>query len=338
MSGKQSVRFAVIGSTGYAGAKVVRDAITVASNCTLAAVQSLDTAAAKAQSESFAVPWFSDPDKMLNEIECDAVYVATPQDVHLSNVRLAAERGFHVMCEKPLARNSAEAVEMVRLCEKNGVKFGTAFNCRFNSLHLKAKRLIEQGVIGKVVSVRCQYGQNYPPNPKAFRQNLELAGGGSMVDMGNHAIDLIEFVVNKRFNHVMAVATNVVHNYPVEDTCAALLEFEDGGFAFVDTYYCVDLNILRNDLEINGSKGIIYTVDTLRGMVTGGKLVVKTAELNAQYDFDGRDMYLEEFEAFAKAILDNLPLPCTGYDGLHSQNLLDAIYQSAKTGQKVKIS
>ena len=337
MSEKQKVRFAVIGSTGYAGAKVVKDAITRVSNCELAAVQSLDSVAAKAQADSFSVPWFGGAERMLDEVPCDAVYIATPQNVHLDNVQMAVARGLHVMCEKPLARDAAEAAKMVRLCEEAGVTFGTAFNCRFNSLHVKAREMIAQGVIGEVISARCQYGQDYPPDPKAFRQKRELAGGGSMVDMGNHAMDLVEFVTNKRLTRVMAVATNVIHQYPVEDVCAALLEFEDAGFAFVDTYYCSDLNVLRNDLEINGTRGILYTVDTLRGMVTGGELIHKTKDFTRQYAFDGRDMYLEEFEAFAKAILEGSQPPCTGYDGLHSQELLDAIYQSSQTGRKVDV-
>ena len=229
MSERQTVRFAVIGSTGYAGAKVVQDAITVASNCELAAVQSLDAGAAKVQADAFAVPWYEDAQRMLDEVECNAVYVATPQNVHLDNVRMAAARGLHVMCEKPLARNAKEASEMVRACEEAGVKFGTAFNCRFNSLHVKAREMIAEGMIGEVVSARCQYGQNYPPNPHAFRQKLELAGGGAMVDMGNHAIDLVEFVTAKRFSRVMAFAANVIHQYPVEDVCAGCWNLKPAG-------------------------------------------------------------------------------------------------------------
>ena len=129
---------------------------------------------------------------------------------------------------------------MVHLPENN-VKFGTGFNLRFNNLHIKAKELVANGAIGKVVSARCQYGQNFQPDFNAFRQKLSTSGGGSMVDMGNHAMDLIEFVTDKRINKVLAIAQNVIHKYEVEDTCAALLEFSTGGFAFVDSYYCMPI-------------------------------------------------------------------------------------------------
>jgi 1,5-anhydro-D-fructose reductase (1,5-anhydro-D-mannitol-forming) len=337
MKMNNKIRFAVIGSTGMIGSKAVPDAILAADNCELAAVQGLYREDVEPLAKTWNAPFYTDVEKMLNETDCDAVYVASPQSVHVEHVKVSAEHGFHVICEKPLARNGAEAEEMVNACKKAGVKFGTAFNLRYSNVHVKAKELIADGVIGDVVSARCQYGQNYPPDPDAFRQVLKLAGGGSMVDMGNHAIDLIEFVTGKRFNRVMAVAQNVIHKYEVEDSCAALLEFEDSGFAYVDAYYCIPLNILRNDLEVNGSRGILYTVDSLRGMVSGGTLFIKTVEKEEQYEFDGMDMYRTEFEAFADALLQEKDPPCTGDDGLHSQRLLDAIYKSARTGKKVKV-
>jgi 1,5-anhydro-D-fructose reductase (1,5-anhydro-D-mannitol-forming) len=306
-------------------------------NCRLAAVQSLDVERVKVQASKWKAPWYKSAEEMLAQTDCDAVYIASPQNVHLEHVRLAAAHGRHVFCEKPLAMNGHEAEQMVAVCEAAGVKFGTGFNLRFNALHVMARKLIREGAIGAVVSARCQYGQNYPQDPAAFRQIATLPGGGSMVDMGNHAMDLVEFVTGKRFDRLMAVTQNVIHQYSVEDSCGALLEFADGGFAYVDTYYCVPLNILRNDLEVNGSQGILYTVDSLRGMVTGGKLVVITEGKRLEHPFDGPDMYQAEFEAFANAILQNEEPPCTGRDGLHSQYLLDAIYDSARTGKRLTV-
>ena len=331
------VRWAVIGSTGIVGRKVTSDAIIASSNCRLVAVQGLYEKEVKSLAKKWKVPWFTSIKDMLDEVEIDAVYIASPQDVHLEHTRLCANKKLHVFCEKPLALNGKEAEEMVKTCQSAGVKMGIGFNLRFNNLHIKAKELVKKGVIGEVVSVRCQYGQNYPPDPEAFRQVIKSSGGGSMVDMGNHAMDLAEFVSGKRFKKVLAIAQNVIHDYEVEDTCSAILEFSDGGFGFVDTYYCIPLNILRNDLEVNGSRGILYTVDSLRGMVNGGKLIVITEDSRKEYEWDGSDMYENEVEAFSNAIIGNEKPPCNGMDGLHSQMLLDAIYLSAKTGKKVEL-
>ncbi|NJD04271.1 MAG: Gfo/Idh/MocA family oxidoreductase [Ruminiclostridium sp.] len=332
------IRWAVIGSTGMIGKKAVTDGIMKANGCKLVAVQGLFEHETAPLGEKWGVPWFTSPEDMLDKVDCDAVYIGSPQNVHLEHCKLAAKRGKHVFCEKPLGLNGSEVREMVDVCKENRIRLGTGFNLRFNSIHQKARELITGGAIGKVVSARCQYGQNYPPDPKAFRQVLENAGGGSMVDMGNHAMDLVEFVTGKCFNGVMAVTHNVIYKYGVEDSCGALLEFKGGGFAYIDTYYCVPLGILRNDLEVNGSSGILYTVDSLRGMTTGGKLVVIAADNKKQeYEFDGVDMYRKEVEAFASAVLAEKEPPCGGLDGLHSQRLLDAIYKSAKTGMKVEV-
>lgn len=337
MSKKVKIKWAVIGASGMAGKKVIPDAIGVANNCELVAVQGLHENKIRPLAEKWRVPWYISAKDMLDKVECDAVYIASPQNVHSEHTKLCANKKLHVFCEKPLARNFKEAKEMVKVCQYFGVKMGTGFNFRFNSLYIKAREIVASGIIGKVVSARCQFGQNYSPDPNAFRQNIKLAGGGSMIDIGIHAIDLIEFVSGKRFSTVMAITQNLIHNYNVEDACGALLEFSDGGFAFVDAYYCIPINILRNDLEVNGSRGILYTVESLRGMGGGGKLIVITEDFKKEYEWDGTDMYKNEFEAFSNAIIKDEKPPCNGFDGLHSQMLSDAIYNSARTGKKIQI-
>ena len=330
------VRWAVCGATGMIGSRVVSE-IMAAHNSQLVAVQSLDETALAATANKCGIPGFVSTEELLDKVRCDAVYLCTPQGSHLEQTRLAASRGVHVFCEKPLARTAREAQEMVEACQQGKVKLGTAFNLRFSSVHVKARQLVQAGVVGKIVSARCQYGQNYPPDPKAFRQKVALSGGGSMVDMGNHAMDLVEFVTGKRFKKVQAIARNIVHSYEVEDALAAMLEFEDGGFALVDTYFCVPLDLLRNDLEVNGTKGILFTIDSLRGMTNGGKLVVLSSDGRTDYEWDGTDMYRAEIEAFAAALLESREPPCDGLAGLHSQQLLDACYESSRTGRTVEV-
>jgi predicted dehydrogenase len=330
------VRWAVIGATGMIGSRVVPE-IAAAHNSQLVAIQSLDEKALAATAAKYSIPGFVSVEELLASAPCDVVYLCTPQYIHLENVRSAASRGVHVFCEKPLARTGHEAQQMVEACQRAGVKMGTAFNLRFCNVHSIARQLVRDGAIGKVVSARCQYGQNYSPDPKAFRQKVELSGGGSMVDMGNHAMDLVEFVTGKRFKRVQAIARNIVHNYEVEDALAAMLEFEDGGFALVDAYFCVPLNLLRNDLEVNGSQGVLFTIDSLRGMTNGGRLVVITNEGRSEYQWDGTDMYRAEIEAFAAAIVEGREPPCDGLAGLHSQQLLDACYESSRTGKSVEV-
>jgi predicted dehydrogenase len=90
-------------------------------------------------------------------------------------------------------------------------------------------------------------------------------------------------------------------------------------------------------LEINGTKGTIYTVDVVRGGRMGGRLEVRAEGCQATYEWDGSDMYREELVAFADAILEGRDPPCSGLAGLHNQRLLDACYESAKTGRIVDV-
>jgi len=332
-----NIRWAVIGARGWAGRFIIDNAIIPSNYCELAAVQSRDKEAIKRLGTEIKAPWFFSVEEMLKKNECDAVYIASPQFVHLEHARLAARYKKHVFCEKPLALNSLQAEKMIMECEKHKVKLGIGFNLRFNNVHEKAKDLISTGAIGEVVSARCQYGQNLGPDPNAFRQKLSTSGGGSMIDMGNHAMDLIEYVTGKEYSAVMAICQNVIHDYEVEDTCGAILEFAEGGFAFVDSYYCMPINTLRNDLEVNGTLGTIYTVDSLRGMDTGGKMILIRQDKRDEYFYDGNNMYIKEFEAFCKAIIEGSDPPCSGYDGLRSQKILDAIYLSSKKKVKIKI-
>ncbi len=328
------IEWAVIGAAGMVGRRAVPE-LMAADNCQLVAVMARSEDRVKPLAEKWGVSWFTSAQEMLNQVTCDAVYIASPQHVHREHVELAAGRGCHVLCEKPLAPALQEAEEMVKICQQAGVKMGTAFNYRFHGLHLKARELVAQGAVGTVVSARGQLGHDNPPTPGSFRQVARSSGGGAMVDMGGHVMDLIEFITQKRFQQIMAVTYNQVHQYEVEDVCAALLEFSGGGFAFVDTYYCVPHGALRNDLEINGNKGTLYTVDTLRNMATSGKLVLRAKDLVQEYPVEGPDMYRAQFRAFAKAVLEDTEPPCDGMAGLRSQRLLDACYRSARLGRKI---
>ena len=326
-----------IGSTGMVGKKAIPDGLLMAENCELLAVQGRNMNILTPLAKKWGVKGYTSVIEMLYENKCDAVYIGSPQNVHLEHVEACASRGYHIVCEKPLARNSEEVLEMISICNKYGVRLGTAFNNRFQQLNLIAKKLIAEGKIGKVISARCQFGQDLTPSVGAFRQLKELAGGGAMIDMGNHCIDLIEFITGKKFKSVLSVSQEIpAYEYEVEDVCAAILEFEDSGIGIVDTYYCCPFKLLRNDLEINGTKGTIHTIGTI-GMHSGGQLVVRTQEKTEIYDFNGKDMYCAEFEAFAEAFMNKSELPCSEKDGLHSQILVNACYKSGITGTRVGV-
>ena len=333
---KGKVRWGVIGATGIAKRNTIPNGIVPAKNSTLVAVQGRTFEHVKEVGQTYNVPYFTSVEEMLGKVECDAVYIGSPQHVHLEQVRAAAGFGRHILCEKPIARNAAEAKEMVEAAGRAGVLFGTAFMLRFHSLHRKARSLVREGAIGQMVSARCQFGIDHAPKEGAFRQILEEGGGGAFIDLGNHAMDIIEFVTGRRIATVMGVSQNVIYHYETEDACAALLEFDGGGFAMVDTYFCAGRGSVRNELEIIGYEGSIVTEGTI-GQSPSGTLTLKSKGKVETFESHGLDMYLGEVEAFADAILSGKEFSVGPEDGLHSQELVEACYESAKSGRRISL-
>lgn len=332
----EKMKWVVCGASGLAGRKVVRDGLVAANNCVLCGIHSIDKDEAKIEADKYNVPGFTSVEKMISELDCDAVYIATPQFVHLEEVEIGCRYKKHILCEKPLATKVEDVERIVHLGKKAGICLGTDFNYRFHPLHQQMRELIQSGAIGQVISGRCQFGQDYPPQAGAFRQKINLSGGGAFSDMGNHAVDLLEYIMGRTTVSVTGLIENVIYSYECEDSGVALLDFKEGGFGLVDTYFCSPIDTLRNDVEINGTKGTIYTENTLQ-MKTTGRLHLRTRHSHDIFDCPNDDMYKIIFEAFTHAALAGLALPVTGEDGLHSQKIIEAVYKSSETGSRITV-
>ncbi|MFH0795755.1 MAG: Gfo/Idh/MocA family oxidoreductase [Candidatus Omnitrophota bacterium] len=332
----KKIRWVVSGAAGLAGRKIVRDGLIPVPNCKLVGVHSRAEEHAQREGKRYRVPWFTSVEEMVKKTDCDAIYIATPQSAHLEEVRISVQYKKHILCEKPLATNVQEAEEILNICKRAKVRLGVNFNYRFHPLHQKMKELIQKGVIGKIVSGRCQFGQDYPPAKGAFRQITGLSGGGAFADTGNHAVDLLEYLMDRKTKAVFGIKKNTIYHYETEDTGAALLEFSEGGIGLVDAYFCCPLNTLRNDIEINGTRGTLYTRGTLQ-METKGTLILKKQGETRTFACPKEDMYKIVFAKFAAAILTGKEFPIPGEDGLHSQKIISAVYRSSGTGRKIAI-
>jgi len=335
------IRWGVIGATGFANLRTIPDGIKPSRNGELTAVMSRTEADVKEVAEKHgAQQWYTDVDTMLAEAPIDACYICTPPHVHLEQVRACAEAGVHVFCEKPLAVHADEAEKMVAVAKEHGVKFGTAFMMPFHHLTHEAQRLLAEGAIGKVVSIRVQFGFTYPPQEGAFRHNKELHGGGPFMDVGCHATDVAERIIGSKVASVMAMAGNVVYDYGgIEDSCLALYEFANGTFGYVDTYFACSP---QNLVEVNGTGGVLVA-EGIVGVTNGGTLRVLSRgdrgfEEKLRIESNEQNMYQLEFEAFADAVLNDTEPPIPGTDGLWNTKVLDAVYESAETGQRIVVS
>jgi len=344
----KKVRWGVIGSGGIARRRTIPEGIAKASNAVLSAVFDTNPKANGEVAKQFKTTPVARLDELLTA-NIDAVYVATPAHLHHDHVKACAQAGKHVLCEKPLGMTVAQAEEMIELCDRSGIRLGCAFMMRFVTQHQEALKLIQQGRLGRPVYARAQLSCWYPPIPNAWRQDPATGGGGSLMDMGGHCIDLLELFFGK-VAKVSCLIGNTIHSYRSEDSAVATLFFENGALATVDTFFCIPDAGSKNVLELYGSKGSILAQGTI-GQGPAGKMVAFLEGDERAYDAQqarGPDQgmtiepqpantYQAEIEEFSQAILDDRPPRIGGDLGLRSQKILAACYESARSGHTVVV-
>jgi len=342
------LKWGVIGSGGIAGRRTIPEGITKAKNSELSAVFDINQQANAVVAEEYGAEQAASINELL-ETDVDAIYVATPANVHAEQARACAEAGKHVLCEKPLGMTVAEAEGMIELCRQKGIKLGCAFMMRFVAQHQSALRLINEGRLGRPVYARAQLSCWYPPIEGAWRQNPATGGGGSLIDMGGHCIDLLEMFFG-RIARVSCFINNSVHAYKSEDSATAMLFFENGALATVDTFFCIPDNSSKNVLELYGSKGSILADGTI-GQGPAGRMVAfierdgkdynaqqaRTAAEGLKIEPEPVNTYQAEIEEFSRAILDDREPTISGQLGLRSQKILTACYESARLGKVIDI-
>lgn len=346
MNGK--VKWGVLGSGGIARRRTIPEGFVAARNAHLAAVYNPTQTVNKDVAREFCAVAVESVEALL-ESDIDAVYVASPVQAHEAQVLACARARKHVLCEKPLGRTVKEAEAMVVACKAAGVQFGTAFMMRGHTQHLAAAKLIQDGKLGRPVYARAQLSCWYPPMERAWRQDPALSGGGSLIDMGSHCIDLLEMCFGP-VQRVSCFTRNSVHSYASEDSAVVLLQFANGALGTVDTFFCIQDNSSKNVLELYGSKGGILASGTI-GQSSAGEMTAYLEADTLGYDAaqlratgggiklapEPRNMYRAEIEDFSQALLEGKPAPLSGELGLHSQKLVAACYESAKTGRVVEV-
>ncbi len=339
-------KWGVIGSSGIAKRRTIPEGIVPADNAELTAVYTPVTQENLEVAELFGVQACATEEELIDS-DCDVVYIASPNDKHYDQVIRCAEAGKHILCEKPLGITAIEAERMVQACRDNGVKLGSGFMMRFHAWHQEALKLIQEGRIGTPVLGRAQLSCWYPPIEGAFRQDPVLGGGGSLIDMGSHCIDILELFFGKA-RKVSCFTANRVHDYRSEDTALVILEFDNGAQGMVDSLFNVPDLSSKNRLEVYGSKGSILAEGTI-GQGDAGEMIAYFSETDENYDSQQTRMengftiitpipvntYRAEIEAFSKSVLNDTPPPIDGEAGLWSQIVVEACYRSAKTGEAV---
>jgi predicted dehydrogenase len=345
---ENKIKWGVIGSGGIARRRTIPEGIVPATNSELVSVYDINATANAEVASEFGAMAVNSIQELLDS-GIDAVYVASPVNMHHPQVIACAKAKKHVLCEKPLGLTVGEAQEMIETCDQEGVLLGTGFMMRFLSQHESALKMIKEGQLGKPVYARAQLSCWYPPIEGAWRQKPELGGGGSLMDMGSHCIDLLQMFFGK-VKKLSCFTGNNIHPYDAEDSAVVSLQFENGALATVDTYFCIPDNSSKNSLELYGSKGSIIAAGTI-GQGAQGSMTAYLEDDRTGYDaqqlresgkgivIDPKPIntYRAEIEEFAQAILEGREPKNSSGIGLQSMRIMEACYRSAKTGSIVEV-
>ncbi len=190
------IKWGVIGCGGIAARRTIPEFKKMVSNAELVSVMDINPQRAKEVAAQFGVPHSCATEAELLAQDVQAVYIATPPNVHCRQTVQAAQAGKHVLCEKPIAISVDEVDQMEAACAKAGVKFMLAWCMRQNVYHKKARELVQAGALGKMVMGRAQLTCWYPPIPGAWRQDVSISHGGALLDMGTHCLDLLEWIMD----------------------------------------------------------------------------------------------------------------------------------------------
>ena len=300
------------------------------------------------RANEFAQEWnipntTTDLAEAINHPETDVVVIGLPNNLHLNAVELAAKAGKAILCTKPLGRTAAEGKAMLDAVENAGVFGGYLEDLVYPPKTLKALESVQNGALGKILWVRSR--ETHPGPHSDWFWDLEQAGGGAIVDMGCHCIEIIRNFVGKNNKplEVMCWADTLVHPIDAEDHGIALIRFESGAMGQFEVSWAFRGGMDLRD-EVSGSEGTIWLNHWLRTgfemftAVGQGGYVAEKAEGDTGWLFPVgdevaelgyRDMFLDMFNAIDE---DREPLE-TFYDGYIVNAIIDACYKSAKSKQ-----
>ncbi len=330
-----------------------------------------ETAQAAARDAGFAA-WCTDWHDLIARDDVQVVDCALPNYMHRDVLRAALTAGKHVVCEKPLALNAAEARELAAAAAEAGVTFGMIFNYRFVPAIMRARKLIEDGALGEIFQFRAEYlhaGYEDPQRPIGWRLRQEQSGGGALVDLGSHLIDMVRYLLGE-FDQVRGHLHTWVKDRPVrrgaaerepvtvDDAAWLQVVLANGvqGTIEASRFTTGVLDDLR--LEVHGRRGALrfslmdgnwlYYYDATRsGEPLGGDRGWLQLETVGNYPgaaapptraIVGWSRFVtENLYAFLSALAaGQQPAPGIG-DGLQAQLVMDAAYRSAASGAWVQV-
>ena len=317
-----TVKWGLIGCGDIAN-KRVGPALRGLKNCELLAVNRKKFEMAQSFADKFgAKKTYKIWQELLCDDEIDAVYIATPVNLHCEQTIAAAEAGKHVLCEKPMALNPDECDRMINACRVNNVKLGIAYYRHFYPIIERIKQILSSGEIGRPVMVQINAFEYFDPPadlPRSWFLNKAEAGGGPMFDFGCHRIEVLLNIFGK-IKSVNGFAGNIIFDREVEDTCTAHIVFESGPWAVLNVSHAVFEP--QDTLDIFGTEGSLH-VPKLNGE---NLKIITVKKQSTEQHRRAENLHEPLIDDFTRAVLENKEPMVNGKKGKEVALIEQQIY------------
>ncbi|HEU4901837.1 MAG TPA: Gfo/Idh/MocA family oxidoreductase [Flavisolibacter sp.] len=332
---KRGLGVALVG-LGYYSTDLLAPALQLTKNCYLAGIVTGTPAKAEAWKQQYNIPDkniynYGNFDQIASNPAIDVVYVVLPPSMHAEYVVRAANAGKHVWCEKPMAPSAKDCQEMIAACRKNKRSLAIGYRLQHEPTTQAYRRIIQQQQLGKVQLVSCAAG--YRENRTDHWKQKKEMGGGVLGDMGVYAIQGARFGAGTE--PIAVVKAKAYTNRPeiykngLDEIVEATLEFPGGVLADIKTSFAEDINFLDVSME----KG---TLEVSPYQPYAG-VRAKSPLGEIYHDYKVPWQQAKQMDDNAMAIMQNKPVLVPGEEGLRDIRVLEAIYQSAATGQRVML-
>ncbi|WP_458096387.1 Gfo/Idh/MocA family protein [Roseomonas sp. WA12] len=329
----RSIGWGIVGY-GWVARDYAAPAILAAGHAVRAVCDPMEAAREAAGAAHAGAALHADVAAMLAEPDVEAVYIATPNHLHRVAVEAAAAAGKPVLCEKPMAATLADAEAMAAAAARGGILLGTAFDQRHHPAHGAIRDAVAGGLIGTPTVIRiayaCWLGPDWSVTGEGdnWRADPARAGGGALMDLAPHGIDLAEYLLGEPIESIAALTQRRVQPYPVDD--GALLIGRTAGGVLVQlhvAYNCPDA-LPRRRLEVLGSTGQILAEDTM-GQDAGGRVTHTDASGRAvplEVPDAAASPFARQMAAFARAVATGDRTTFDAARDLHTMRLLHRAY------------
>ena len=351
------IKIGLIGAGNIA--KIHLDAYKSVENAKVVAICDINENVLNTTAEKYGIEKkFTSVDEMLKNVELDAADVCVWNCSHAECTIAALNAGLNVLCEKPMAMSAEEAETMEETAKKNGKLLMLGFVTRFSDEAFIAKDFIDQGYLGDVYYAKAQYMRRNG-NPSGWFSDKARSGGGPLIDIGVHPLDLTRYLMgNPEPVSVYCVTSDLLHKEraqlkttaawmpngadakadkcDIESNATAIIRYANGASTLLEASYALNCQP-ANGRTLYGTKGGICLDGGMKLMTDVNGFMVDADLLDTNTYLDKKSMFEREMQHFADCCDGKCECMSPAHDGVVIMKILDALYKSAETGHEVII-